>query len=121
MPKNLKPDLRGNFLKRFEIYIPIKDNDGKLIPAQKIKSLYSTLLDIFGGVSVQSPFSGAGVDGFYLSAVSQAVFRDKSYMLMVLSNDSEDSMEFFNQNVPKWEKVFRQEKILVMMHQIFSI
>jgi len=121
MPYNLRPDLSANFLKRFEIFIPIKYNDGMLIPAQKIRRLYEELMEAFGGVSIQSPFSGSGVDGFYVSAISQALLKDKSYMIMVLSNDSDDSLEFFRKNLPRWEKTFKQEKILVMMYQIFSI
>ena len=120
MPQNFAPDFSKHcFLYRFEIYIPIVDNDGKVINPIHLKELNQELLDTFGGVSLNVPYGGSGgIDGMYYSSVSEVVYRDKSAVIMVLSKTDEECVSFFIESLPKWEEKFKQEKILVMMTSV---
>lgn len=120
MPKTFAPDFsKPCFLYRFEIYIPIVDNDGEIIDPLYLKDLNKKLMDTFGGVSMNVPYGGSGgIDGMYYSSVSEVVYRDKSAVVMVLSKDDEECISFFKKNLSKWEKKFKQEKILVMMSSV---
>lgn len=123
MAKSFAPDFSKTcFLYRFEVYIPIIDNEGKPIEILYLKELNETLVDTFGGVSLNYPYGGSGgVDGMYYSNMSKMVFRDKSAVIMVLAKDDEESFSFFVENQTRWEKKFKQEKILIMMYKVQSI
>ncbi|MFN0278839.1 MAG: hypothetical protein ACKVRN_09575 [Pyrinomonadaceae bacterium] len=123
MPKTFKPDFsKACFLHRFEIYIPVLDNEGQIIPPRLFQRLTAQLMEAFGGVSTMFPYGGSGgIDGIYHSSVSEVVFRDKSAVLMVLSQNDPESVGFFKKNLPKWEKTFKQEKILVMVSDVMSL
>jgi len=117
MIKTYAPDFsKPCFLYRFEIYIPILDNDGEIIDPIHLKELNQKLLNTFGGVSLNMPYGGSGgIDGMYYSSISEVVYRDKSAVVMVLSKNDEECVSFFKKNLPKWQKKFKQEKILIMM------
>src|SRR2546427_1092249 len=44
-------------MRKYEIYLPLKYNDGKEIEAEKIKRIREELIDAFGGITVSSPSS----------------------------------------------------------------
>jgi hypothetical protein len=47
-------------------------------------------------------------------------YKDNSAVFMVLSAATEDAISFFKKNISKWEKKFKQEKILVLFHKVQS-
>lgn len=120
MVKSLAPDLaKPCFLYRFEIYIPVTDNDGELIPPAKFDRLTEKLTTLFGGVSTNYPYGGSGgIDGMWYSTITQLLHRDHSAVIMVLAKDDNDSINFFKTNLKKWEKEFKQEKILIVFHRV---
>ena len=122
MHKDLAPDFsKSCFLYRFEIYIPILDNNGQIIDPIHFERLTEQLMNTFGGVSARFPYGGGGIDGMYHSSVSEVVFRDKSAIIMVLAKEESASITFFKKNLSKWEKTFDQEKILVMVHTVQTL
>lgn len=120
MTKNLIPDLaKPCFLYRFEIYIPVTDNDGGLIGPAKFDRLTEKLITSFGGISINYPYGGSGgIDGMWYSSVTKLLHRDHSAVIMVLAKAENDSIDYFNAGLPKWEKEFNQEKILIVFHRV---
>lgn len=120
MATDLSPNLfKPGFLYRFEIFVPVTDNNGDLIDPLKFDDLTERLTRLFGGVSFNYPYGGSGgIDGMWYSIVSQAFYKDTSAVIMVLSKAQNDAIKFFKDNLPKWEKQFKQEKILVIFHRV---
>ena len=58
-------------MKKYEIYLPLKYNDGREIEAEKIKQIREELIAVFGALTVSSqsgPYQGSwkyGGVGFY--------------------------------------------------------
>jgi hypothetical protein len=49
-------------MKKYEIYLPLKYNDGKEIEAEKIKRIREELISVFGALTVSSlsaPYQGS--------------------------------------------------------------
>ena len=50
-------------MKKYEIYLPLKYNDGRTIEAEKIKQIREELIAVFGALTVSSqsaPYQGLG-------------------------------------------------------------
>jgi len=44
-------------MKKYEIYLPLKYNDGRQIEAEKIKQIREELIAVFGALTVSSQFA----------------------------------------------------------------
>ena len=44
-------------MRKYEIYLPLKYNDGTNIEAEKFRGIKEELIDAFGGITVSSPSS----------------------------------------------------------------
>ncbi len=123
MPDDFKPDFtKSLILHRYEIYIPITDNNGKLIEPTLFEDLENSLFEKFGGVSVSYPYGGAGgTTGVYYSSISQIVYRDKSAVFMILSKDDPKCLSYFTGKRAIWEAIFKQVTILIMLHTVQNL
>jgi hypothetical protein len=113
----LAPDLsKPAFVYRFDIYVPVVDNNGYLIEPYKFRRVRKQIMEAFGGVTFAYPYGGAGVDGMYIGV--GATYHDKNAIFTVLGIQDESSVQFFISHKPKWQKLFEQEVLLVTLQQM---
>lgn len=123
MTQSLSPDLsRINDLIRYEIFIPIADNDGKLFDGNKFLIVTDQLMETFGGVTIDFPYGGSGgVDGRWLESITKILYRDRIAVFMALSSATPLSQPTMTKMQKKWEKVFKQEKILILAQRLQAL
>lgn len=123
MSQSLSPDLsRITDLIRYEIFIPIADNDGEYFEGDKFDLVTKELMETFGGVTIDFPFGGSGgVDGMWLSSVTKILYRDRIAIFMALASAIPASNPTIKKMQKNWEKIFSQEKILILSQRVQAI
>lgn len=122
MSLSLSPDLlKPGFLFRFEVYLPVTNNDGSLIDPEKFDELTEELTELFGGISFDYPYGGSGgINGMWYSSVTHSFHRDTNAFIMILSKAENSAVKFFRDRLTKWQEIFGQEKILIIFHKVQS-
>jgi hypothetical protein len=65
-----------------------------------------------------SIFGNPIYDGFWISAKSKQVVRDKNSIFTVLAPQSEATREYFMAKREEWEKLLNYEKLLITVHEL---
>lgn len=79
------------------------------------------LMEVFGGFSFANPYGIGGLEGFWFSSESEAVYRDRHAICVVLAKQEPESISYFIEKKKTWEKIFKQEIILITLQTLQSL
>ena len=95
-------------MKEYELYVPLRYNDGSPVEDEKIKRIGERLLDQFGGLTLfPQPHQG-------LWKMGPTTFRDEIVIFRVLSAKARIARHFFRQLKAELKQDLRQEEILIV-------
>ena len=104
-------------MKKYEIYLPLKYNDGREIEAEKIKQIREELIAVFGALTVSSqcaPYQGSwkygGVD-----------FIDDIIKIEIIAGPDRKTERFFRQFKERLKRLLKQIDILITAQDIHTI
>ena len=104
-------------MKRYEIYLPLKYNNGSEIEPEKIKQIREELITVFGALTVSSqsaPYQGTwkygGVD-----------FIDDIIKIEIIAGDDRKTARFFKRFKERLKRLLEQVDILITVQDIRMI
>ena len=102
-------------MRRYEILIPIEDNDGNIFPPGIITEIVEEIANTFGGVSVDcGRIDGAWTDG-------DKTYTDVLRRIFVDTPGGLDVAEWFQRSKIKWEECFCQEEIYIVSYPVEKV
>jgi hypothetical protein len=104
-------------MKKYEIYLPLKYNDGKEIEAAKFKKIREELIAAFGALTVSSlsaPYQG-------LWNYGGVEFIDDIIKVEVITIDDPTADGFFREFKERLKTLLRQIDILITVQIIHTI
>jgi hypothetical protein len=100
-------------MRKYEIYLPIKYNDGTDIESEKFYEVRMTLSALFGGLTVSS--SAAPFEGIW---IHQGVeYKDLVIKLEIITSDDDKMEKFFKDYKETLKEIFQQKEILITIHE----
>ena len=99
-------------LKRYEILLPLRYNDGSKVEPEKFEATQAELLARFGALSFE-PYPVKG-----LWSESGRVYKDKPICLVVDVDDSPETLGFFREYKETLKVRFKQIEIWITAHPI---
>jgi hypothetical protein len=104
-------------MRKYEIYLPIKYNDGTDIEPEKFRQVKIELSALFGGLTVSpmaAPFEGTWIH--------QGVeYRDIVIKFEIITSDDEKMEKFFKDYKETLKEVFQQKEILITIQEIRTL
>ncbi len=104
-------------MKKYEIYLPLKYNDGSKIEAQKITRIREELVNVFGARTVSSqaaPYQGAwnyrGID-----------FIEDIIKIEIIARADRKTQKFFRQFKQRLKRLLKQIDVLIIAQDIRTI
>jgi hypothetical protein len=104
-------------MKKYEIYLPLKYNNGREIEAEKIKQIREELIAVFGALTVSSqfaPYQGSwkygGVD-----------FIDDIIKIEIIASADRKTEKFFRKFKEHLKQLLKQIDILITAQNIRTI
>jgi hypothetical protein len=95
-------------VKEYELYLPLRLNDGRAVDAKTIERIGEDLLDEFGGVTFfPQPNEGRWRMG-------HVEFRDEIVIFRVLTADARAARRFFRKLKASLKRELEQEEILIV-------
>jgi hypothetical protein len=104
-------------MKKYEIYLPLRYNDGKEIEPQKLKQIREQLIAVFGAITVSSlsaPFQGTWRYG-------GVEFMDDIIRIEVITEKDLSSNRFFKNFKRQLKGTLHQFDILITVYDIETI
>jgi hypothetical protein len=104
-------------MKKYEIYLPLKYNDGKEIEAEKFKQVREELIAVFGALTVSSlsaPYQGTWKYG-------GVEFIDDIIKIEVITLDDPNADGFFRTFKERLKELLQQIDILITVQIIHTI
>lgn len=104
-------------MKKYEIYLPLKYNDGKEIEAEKIKRIREELIAVFGALTVSSqsaPYQGSWKYG-------GVNFIDDIIKIEIITADDRKTEKFFRKFKERLKQLLKQIDILITIQDIHTI
>ena len=104
-------------MKKFEIYLPLKYNDGEEIEPEKIKQVREELIAVFGALTVSAlsaPFQGTWQYG-------GVEFIDDIVKIEVITAEDLKTNRFFKKYKGHLRELFQQVDILITVQDIRTI
>lgn len=101
-------------MRRYEIYLPLKYNDGKEIEPEKIKQIREELIGEFGAITVSSrssPYQGTWKYG-------GVEYIDDIIKIEVVTSSDKITKKFLKDFKERIRKSLRQKDILITTHGI---
>jgi hypothetical protein len=101
-------------MREYEIYLPLKYNDGKEIEEQKIRSIKVELVNAFGAITVSSlssPYQGRWKYG-------GVEYIDDIIRIQVVTTNDRATKKFFKDFKERLKESFQQIDILITTHGI---
>jgi hypothetical protein len=101
-------------MRKYEIYLPLKYNDGKNIEENKIRGIKVELVDAFGAITVSSwssPYQGTWKYG-------GVEYIDDIIKIEVVATNDRATKKFFKEFKERLKKSLRQIDILITTHGI---
>ena len=101
-------------MNKYEIYLPLKYNNGAVIVREKIKQIRQQLMAMFGAITISSksaPFEGTWRYG-------GVEFVDDIIRIEIITNEE---VEFFKSFKKRLKRTLRQLEILITMQHIHVI
>ncbi len=104
-------------MKKYEIYLPLKYNDGTDIEPEKFYQVRITLSALFGGLtssSMAAPFEGTWIH--------QGIeYKDMVIKLEIITSDDDKMEKFFRDYKEALKEVFQQKEILITVQEIRTL
>ncbi|MGZ9130162.1 MAG: hypothetical protein ACXW4Z_20495, partial [Candidatus Binatia bacterium] len=104
-------------MKKYEIYLPLKYNDGSKIEAQKIKRIRQELVDVFGARTISSqaaPYQGAwnyrGID-----------FIEDIIKIEIIARADRKTQKYFRLFKERLKRLLKQIDVLIIAQDIRTI
>lgn len=104
-------------MKKYEIYLPLKYNDGTKVEPEKLKDIENQLIAVFGAITVSpllAPLQGTwrygGVD-----------FVDDIIKIEIIAKDELEANRFFKRYKQRLKRSLRQIEILITVQYIETI
>jgi hypothetical protein len=102
-------------VKEYDIYLPLRYNDGTSIEPRKFQRVQRRLLQRFGGVTYfPQPNEG-------LWRAGNVVYRDEIVIYRVLTEKARSARRFLRSLKEELKKVFRQEAILITQRDVKTL
>ena len=102
-------------MKEYDVYLPLRYNDGTAVETGKFQALLQKLLDQFGGVTYfPQPNEG-------LWRMGSVVYKDEIVIYRVLSDRPRKARRFFAKLKESLKKSFRQEEILIVERNVNTL
>ncbi len=104
-------------MKKYEIYLPLKYNDGKEIEPGKIKQAREELIAVFGALTVSSlsvPYQGSWKYG-------GVTFIDDIIKIEIITADDKKAEKFFRGFKEHLKRFLKQIDILITVQDIRTI
>lgn len=101
-------------MRKYELYLPLKYNDGKDIEEEKLREVKAELVDAFGAITVSSlssPYQGTWKYG-------GVEFIDDIIKIEVVATNDRATRRFFKAFKERLKKSLRQIDILITTHGI---
>jgi hypothetical protein len=101
-------------MRKYDIYLPLKYNDGKNIEAETIRSIKEELVDAFGAITVSSllsPYQGTWKYG-------GVEFIDDIIKIEVVATNDRATRKFFKEFKERLKESLQQIDILITTHGI---
>jgi len=101
-------------MRKYEIYLPLKYNDGKEIEAEKIKQIREELIGVFGAVTVSSrssPYQGTWKYG-------GVEYIDDIIKVEIVTSGDKITKKFLKDFKERVKESLRQVDILITTHGI---
>ena len=101
-------------MRRYEIYLPLKYNNGKEIESEKIKQIREELIGRFGAITVSSrssPYQGTWKYG-------GVQYIDDIIKIEVVTSSDKITKKFLKDFKERVKKSLRQKDILITTHGI---
>ena len=102
-----------SFKYRFELLIPLFDNEGQLFEPEKILSVHDKLLERFGGCRMEplSPHIGSSIE-------SEQVYYDQLLMYTIDAPREDASLNWFQDYKESLKIEFKQVEIYLAVSEI---
>lgn len=97
------------FAYRFDIYLPLKYNDGADVEPERFQETRRELVDKFGGLTWIGNVGRPTILGFWRT--EEKVFQDENDLFVVYTEREEVCIEFFRQYKEVLKKRFRQKEV----------
>ena len=104
-------------MKKYEIYLPLRYNDGTKIERAKFKEIRRQLMAVFGAITV-SPMSAPYEGTWRYRGVE---FDDNIMRIEIITTENLDAYQFFKNFKRQLKRTLRQLDILITVHDIHSI
>ena len=104
-------------MKKYEVYLPLKYNDGKEIEAEKFKRIREELISRFGALTVSSisaPYQGTWKYG-------GVEFVDDIIKIEIIATDDRSTKKFLKNFKPQLIESLQQIDILITVQDIRTI
>jgi hypothetical protein len=102
-------------VKEYDIFVPLRYNDGRPIEGTKLQQLQSELLGQFGGLTY---FPQAN-HGYW--KLGDVVYRDEIVIYRVIASRSRESRSFLRELKERLKADLNQEEILVVERDVDTL
>jgi hypothetical protein len=102
-------------VREYDIFVPLKYNDGSSIEVFRFQDLQEQLLEYFGGLT----FFPQPNEGFWKMA--DITYRDEIVIYRVITSRGTEAKEFLSRLKARLKKEFNQEEILIVEREIDTI
>jgi hypothetical protein len=103
---------------RFELLIPLTDNQGKPVDVHKLRQVFVTLVEYCGGCRLQplAPYFGEWLDQ---TAQPPQSYKDWTLLFTVDTDRAEEYLAWFRERKQEWAEEFQQLEIYLAVTEIF--
>ena len=104
-------------MRKYEIYLPLKYNDGSDIEASKFKKIKEELIEYFGALTVSSlsaPYQGTWKYG-------GVEFVDDIIKIEIITADDRKAMKFFKEYKDRLKRLLKQIDVLITVQDIDTV
>jgi hypothetical protein len=102
-------------VKEYDIYLPLRYNDGKPIEGRKFQQLQAELLDQFGGLTYYPQAN----QGFW--KLADITYRDEIVIYRVLAGETRGARRFLRELKVKLKADLLQEEILIVERDVDTL
>jgi hypothetical protein len=99
-------------VKEYDIFVPLRYNDGSPIEARKFQNLQARLLECFNGFTF-FPQPNEGV-----WRMGDVTYRDEIVIYRVVSSKVRPTRRFMRQFKQELKRIFRQEEIFIIERDV---